>query len=164
VKFLCVPCDQPMKLAEVSPPDRGSLAVRYACPACGYEMAMLTNPHETQVVTSLGVRIGAEGQSPAAGVGSTAMGASAPTQGSGCPFAAMVVQSPGAGEDAAPTASAGTTAASVSWTPEAEARLSNIPSFIRPMARTGIERYARDRGCVRVDEAMLDEARAHFGM
>ena len=58
MKFLCVPCDTPMKLQTVVPPDRGSLSVVYSCPACGYEMAMLTNAYETQVVQSLGVRIG----------------------------------------------------------------------------------------------------------
>ena len=58
MKFLCVPCDTPMKLQTVTPPDRGSLSVVYACPECGYEMAMLTNAYETQVVQSLGVRIG----------------------------------------------------------------------------------------------------------
>src|SRR6476661_8557543 len=60
VKFLCVPCDSPMKLQTVGPPDRGSLSVVYACPECGYEMAMLTNPFETQLDQSLGVRIGPE--------------------------------------------------------------------------------------------------------
>ena len=58
MKFLCVPCDSPMKLQTVGPPERGSLSVVYSCPECGYEMAMLTNPFETQVVQSLGVRIG----------------------------------------------------------------------------------------------------------
>ena len=58
MKFLCIPCDTPMKLQQVAPPDRGSLSVVYACPECGYEMAMLTNAYETQVVQSLGVRIG----------------------------------------------------------------------------------------------------------
>ena len=58
MKFLCVPCDSPMKLQAVAPPDRGSLSVVYACPECGYEIAMLTNAYETQVVQSLGVRIG----------------------------------------------------------------------------------------------------------
>ena len=60
MKFLCVPCDSPMKLQSVGPPERGSLAVVYSCPECGYEMAMLTNASETQVVQSLGVRIGPE--------------------------------------------------------------------------------------------------------
>ena len=43
MKFLCVPCDSPMKLQTVGPPDRGSLSVVYSCPECGYEIAMLTN-------------------------------------------------------------------------------------------------------------------------
>ena len=58
MKFLCVPCDTPMKLQTVAPPDRGSLSVVYPCPECGYEIAMLTNQFETQMVQSLGVRIG----------------------------------------------------------------------------------------------------------
>ena len=60
MKFLCVPCDSPMKLQTVGPPEGGSLSVVYSCPECGYEMAMLTNPFETQLVQSLGVRIGPE--------------------------------------------------------------------------------------------------------
>ena len=58
MKFLCVPCDSPMKLQTVGAPEGGSLSVVYSCPECGYEMAMLTNPFETQLVQSLGVRIG----------------------------------------------------------------------------------------------------------
>ena len=67
MKFLCVPCDSPMKLQAIGPPDRGSLSVVYACPECGYEMAMLTNAYETQVVQSLGVRIGPDTAAAAAG-------------------------------------------------------------------------------------------------
>jgi hypothetical protein len=139
MKFLCVPCDSPMKLQTVGPPDRGSLSVVYACPECGYEMAMLTNAYETQVVQSLGVRIGpAEALAEAGGK---------------CPFPSMIPETGGAGE---PTP--------VRWTAAAEARLANIPEFVRPMARTGIERFARERGAVEVDEKMLDAAREFFGM
>ena len=56
MKFLCVPCDTPMKLEEKSMPEPGSVALVYGCPDCGYEFAMLTNAHETQVVSSLGVK------------------------------------------------------------------------------------------------------------
>ena len=52
----------------------------------------------------------------------------------------------------------------VRWTPGAEARLANIPAFVRPMARTGIETFARERGALEVDEQMLDAARDFFGM
>src|SRR5262245_8531274 len=116
MKFLCVPCDSPMKLQSVGPPERGSLSVVYSCPECGYEMAMLTNAYETQVVQSLGVRIGpTEASTEAAGR---------------CPFTAMI---PG-NEGVQPTQSA--ESIPVRWTAAAEARLANIPEFVRPMART----------------------------
>src|SRR5512134_3400324 len=85
MKFLCVPCDTPMKLQNVGPPERGSLSVVYSCPECGYEMAMLTNAYETQIVQSLGVRIGPE-------IGGSASSAS----GTGCPFAGMIPATEGA--------------------------------------------------------------------
>jgi proto-chlorophyllide reductase subunit len=147
MKFLCVPCDTPMKLQTVGPPERGSLSVVYSCPECGYEMAMLTNAYETQVVQSLGVRIGPE----------NAVAAST-TSGSGCPFTAMVPGMESGGARATQTGEP------VRWTAAAEARLANIPEFVRPMARTGIERFARERGAFEVDEKVLDAARDFFGM
>ena len=145
MKFLCIPCDSPMKLQSVGPPDRGSLSVVYSCPECGYEMAMLTNAYETQVVQSLGVRIGPQ------------VDASGASTSGKCPFSGMI---PGNGE-----AHAGQVeSAPVRWTAAAEARLANIPEFVRPMARTGIEKFARDRGTLEVDERILDEAREFFGM
>jgi hypothetical protein len=144
MKFLCVPCDSPMKLQSVGPPERGSLSVVYSCPECGYEMAMLTNAYETQVVQSLGVRIG-----PADASADTAKSA-------GCPFAGMIP-----GEEARPHPDE---PIPVRWTAAAEARLANIPEFVRPMARTGIERFAQERGAMEVDETILDAAKDFFGM
>jgi hypothetical protein len=160
MKFLCVPCDSPMKLQTVSPPEGGSLSVVYSCPECGYEMAMLTNAYETQIVQSLGVRIGPEMGAGASITGSTTS-AAGPASGTSCPFTAMIPAMEGAlearpGQAAEPT--------SVRWTSGAEARLANIPAFVRPMARTGIERFARERGSLEVDEQILDAAREFFGM
>ena len=149
MKFLCVPCDTPMKLQTVAPPDRGSLSVVYSCPECGYEMAMLTNAYETQVVQSLGVRIG-----PAEAAGASLAEASA-NAGGKCPFSGMI-----AGTDQARPSDP----PAVRWTAAAEARLANIPDFVRPMAKTGIERFAQERGAMEIDEKMLDEARDFFGM
>jgi len=147
MKFLCVPCDTAMKLQNVAPPERGSLSVVYACPECGYEMAMLTNAYETQVVQSLGVRIG------------PSTDATATSSSSGkCPFPGMIASAEGTGEDRADQP------APVRWTPTAEARLANIPEFVRPMAKTGIERFARERGALEVDEKILDAAKDFFGM
>jgi hypothetical protein len=147
MKFLCVPCDTPMKLQTVEPPERGSLSIVYSCPECGYEMAMLTNAYETQVVQSLGVRIGAEVEAGAAS-----------TTGGRCPFPAMI---PGNEQQQSNQASE---PIPVRWTAAAEARLANIPAFVRPMARTGIEKFARDNGALEVDEKILDAAREFFGM
>ena len=127
-----------MKLQTVAPPDRGSLSVVYSCPACGYEMAMLTNAYETQVVQSLGVRIGPD--------------ASATTGSGKCPFPGMM------------PATEKTAEGPIRWTSGAEARLTNIPEFVRPMAKTGIEKFAQERGAVEVDEKILDEAKEFFGM
>jgi hypothetical protein len=133
-----------MKLQAVGPPERGSLSVVYSCPECGYEMAMLTNAYETQIVQSLGVRIGQPETSAEAG--------------GRCPFSAMI-----SGNDQAQSRTAGEPP-TVRWTAEAEARLANIPEFVRPMARTGIERFAQERGALEVDEKILDAAREFFGM
>jgi hypothetical protein len=156
MKFLCVPCDSPMKLQTVGPPDRGSLSIVYSCPECGYEIAMLTNAYETQAVQSLGVKNGperlrAEGASP----DQAEVSAKAESK---CPFSAMIPST-----DTAEPQSIGEPV-SVRWTTAAEARLANIPEFVRPMARTGIERFARDQGAVEVDEKILDAARDFFGM
>src|SRR6185503_21379859 len=91
MKFLCVPCDSAMKLQTVSPPERGSLSVVYSCPECGYEIAMLTNAYETQIVQSLGVKIGPDR------AGETVPAVEAAAK---CPFAAMTQTMAGAsGED-----------------------------------------------------------------
>ena len=50
------------------------------------------------------------------------------------------------------------------WTAGAEERLKNIPEFVRPMARSGIEKFAREEGYDHVDEEVLDRARDFFGM
>ena len=148
MKFLCVPCDSPMKLQTLGPPERGSLSVVYSCPECGYEMAMLTNAYETQLVQSLGVRIG-PGMSEGASSGAS----------SKCPFPAMMPST-----EAVPESTRDAEPVPVRWTSGAEARLANIPAFVRPMARTGIERFARERGALEVDEQILDAARDFFGM
>jgi DNA-directed RNA polymerase subunit RPC12/RpoP len=139
MKFLCVTCDEPMKLQEAGPPDpRGSLTAVFACPRCDHRVAMLTNPWETEVVQSLGVKIGPAGEEVAGE--------------SRCPFAGVVQEMQSASPE------------EVRWTPEALARLENIPDFVRPMARQGVEHYAKSNGHAVVDVAVLDEARVKFGM
>lgn len=137
MKFLCVPCDTPLKLHETRMPEPGSVSLVYGCPACGWELAMLTNPHETQVVGSLGIKLGA----PEAGGGEAGA--------AGCPFTGMVRE---LAADAEP--------GRLGWTPAAEARIAAVPELVRPFVRAGIESFARERGYGAVDERVLDEARS----
>jgi hypothetical protein len=140
MKFLCVPCDEPMRLDATTPRGDGSITLVYACPACGYEFAMLTNAHETQVVGSLGVKLGGS-----AGTGSK------------CPFTG-VVRELGGGEAVAELGP------SVGWTAGAEARLAGMPDFVRPMVQVGLERYARTRGRDTIDEQLMDEIGSRMGI
>jgi hypothetical protein len=165
MKFLCLDCDEPMKLSSTEGPDQGSLTVTFRCPECGFRVAMLTNPFETQLVRSLGVKVGGRTTPPEpfehlrsmmVGARQDALegpGAGAQASGPGCPFAAAL------GEPAlAPAESGG-----VTWSPEAEARLRRIPSFAQGMARRSIERYAGSKGYGTITEAVMDEARTLFG-
>ena len=166
MKFLCLDCDQPMKLHGTEGPHDGSLSVTFRCPECGFRVAMLTNPFETQMVKSLGVTIGGRSAPPApfehlrasmtgarsdVFAGAPGAGDGEPS-GSGCPFAAMLAE----GTARPPE--------TVAWTPEAQARMDRVPEFIRPMARKAIERYAESKGYASVTEHVLDEARSVFGM
>jgi DNA-directed RNA polymerase subunit RPC12/RpoP len=167
MKFLCLDCDEAMKLHSTAGPDEGSLTVTFRCPECGFRVAMLTNPFETQMVRSLGVKVGGRTvpAEPFENLRSTMAGTRADafeptTDGgsttSGCPFATAL------GGDAA-AAPVDTTAA-LPWEARAEARLANIPSFIRPMAKRSIERFAEGKGYTTITEAVMDEARTVFGM
>jgi len=158
MKFLCVPCDTQMRLRATEENEPGSLSVVYECPDCGYEMAMLTNQHETDMVRSLGVRIGPAAAAAIANPG-TAVAASGEAPASRCPFSAMLGGATQPHAEAEATASSGP-----EWTPGALARLESIPEMVRPMARAGIEMVAKENGHRLIDEAVLAEARTRFGM
>src|SRR3989441_7352596 len=134
MKFLCLDCDAPMKLHGTEGPDEGSLTITFRCPQCGFRVAMLTNPFETQMVRSLGVKIGG---SPAAAAPFEHVrasmadprpdvfegAASGEATGAGCPFAEML-------NEGTATAPAGVAA----WA-EAPGRLAGSPGVIRAPAR-----------------------------
>lgn len=152
MKFLCVPCDTPMRLRATEESEPGSLSVVYTCDECGYEMAMLTNKHETDMVRSLGVRIG---PAAAAAIANPGLAASAPVAAGKCPFSAMLGGAVPAGSEV-PSGPA--------WTAGALARLEAIPEMVRPMAKAGIEMVAKENGSALIDENLLAEARSRFGM
>ncbi|MYF97850.1 protochlorophyllide oxidoreductase [Candidatus Poribacteria bacterium] len=48
------------------------------------------------------------------------------------------------------------------WTSEALERLERIPSFVRPMAKMGIESFAKDNGHTEITGEVMDAARGNF--
>jgi hypothetical protein len=58
MKFVCLNCETYMGFEKVEKPAEGSLGVFFGCPSCGAKFSMVTNPGETQMVSSLGVKLG----------------------------------------------------------------------------------------------------------
>ncbi|BFM41021.1 PCP reductase family protein [Synechocystis sp. LKSZ1] len=50
----------------------------------------------------------------------------------------------------------------ISWTAEAEAKLKEIPFFVRPFARKKIEAYAQENNLLPITLAVYGEAKAKF--
>jgi hypothetical protein len=163
MKFLCLTCDEGMKLETASGPREGSLEAIFVCPRCRYKIVMLTNPWETQLVQTLGVTIGgrAAPTSPYEQVlgnlvrpGSEVPGSDdTELTNSGCPFAGMLGQ-----------AEQAESAGGIRWADAARVRLDRIPGFIRPMVQRAIERYAVEQGHQLITDALMDEARSKLGM
>ena len=49
------------------------------------------------------------------------------------------------------------------WTPEAEARLKEIPFFVRPAARKKIEKFAQEQSISQITEEVYEAAKKQFG-
>ena len=246
MKFVCLNCETYMNFEKVEKPAEGSLGVFFGCPSCGAKFSMVTNPGETQMVSSLGVQLGGrtaaaepfemtrgtlkdeahagsgqmaaylnekiQGGKPATAPSAPATPKAGEKSGGGCPFSAMVAemgltsggkQAGGAATseftwtadakeklDRLPTFvkpmvqssveafarkhgyktitlqvmddSKNDSANGITWTPEAEQRLENIPDFIRPMARKEIERLASERGLATITAQVMDDAKDKF--
>ena len=186
MKFVCLNCETYMSFEKVEKPAEGSLGVFFACPSCDAKFSMVTNPGETQMVSSLGVQLGGRteaasplemtrgtlkeevgapatagsmaaylnekihaGQSPSPAAGAPAK------EGERCPFSAMVAQMGlTAGE-----ASAGTQPAALQWSPDAQERLGKLPSFVQPMVKGSVETYARKNGYSTVTLQVMDDSK-----
>ena len=155
MKFLCVPCDEVMPFAERQVPGDGTLVAVFRCPSCEREMAMLTNPYETQLVSGLGVKIG---------------GRTVPEQ----PMELLRTNLEGARPDAFVEADARPAAATLAgdvpiavrltWNPDALDRLERVPSFVRGMVKRIYADWARERGIGEMTPEVMDRARTELGL
>ena len=158
MKFLCVECDKVMDFAERQIPGDGTLAAVFTCGSCDREIAMLTNPMETQLISSLGVKIG---------------GREVPAQ----PMELARTSLEGGRDDAfvlsedIPLASGESALASgeaapgrVVWTSEATGRLERVPSFVRGMVKRIYTDWAREKGVSEMTPESMDRARTELGL
>ena len=187
MKFVCLNCETYMSFEKVEKPTEGSLGVFFACPSCEAKFSMVTNPGETQMVSSLGVQLG--GRTTAASplemtrgtlreeVGTEhsmadylnekiQAGQTAPAQmtetaktgeGGGCPFSAMVAEMGLTSSGQSGTAHGAES--DLTWTPDAKERLDRLPSFVQPMVRSSVETYARKQGFTKVTLQVMDDSK-----
>ncbi|HUP19337.1 MAG TPA: PCP reductase family protein [Gemmatimonadota bacterium] len=143
MKFLCVECDQVMEFSERTVPGDGTMAAVFRCPACAREMALLTNPMETRMVSDLGIRVG---------------GRTVPAEPMELVRSTLETGGDAFAED--PPATPGT----VRWSDPARERLQSVPSFVRGMVKRIYGEWAVERGIAEITPELMDRARAELGL
>ncbi|MGH7717924.1 MAG: PCP reductase family protein [Gemmatimonadaceae bacterium] len=145
MKFLCIDCDQQMHFEERQQPGDGTFAAAFACPRCGRRVALLANPMETQLVGSLGVKIGGRtlDEQPLETVRGSMRGRDD-----------AFVEPPAEPHDRP----------RVRWSVEGQERLARVPSFVRGMVRKIYAEYAAEHGIAEITPAVMDRARTELGL
>ena len=143
MKFLCIDCDEQMTFTDRKEPGDGTFGASFSCPTCGHRVAMLANPMETQLVGSLGVKIG--GRSLDA----------EPME---------LTRSSLLGKDDAFHDAPGLRAGKVQWSREGEQRLARVPNFVRGMVKKIYGEWAAERGISEITPAVMDKARIDLGL
>lgn len=144
MKFLCIDCDDQMVFEDRQQPGDGTFAASFRCPTCGRRMALLANPMESQLVGSLGVKIG---------------GRELDEQ----PFEltrAKMIGKPDAFDDPETVPKPGP----LVWSPQAKERLARAPTFVRGMIKRIYAEYARERGIAEITPEVMDSARTDLGL
>ena len=158
MKFLCIDCDEVMGFTERRLPGDGTLTAVFTCPSCEREMAMLTNPMETQLVSSLGVKIGGRD------VPEQAMELTRSTLADGRDDAFMDAPAEAGSGVAGVGASHPSRPPRVTWTPEANERLAKVPTFVRGMVKRIYTDYAQERGIEAMTPEVMSQARVDLGL
>lgn len=140
-----------MAFAERHVPDDGTLTVVFGCPGCGREMALLANPYESQLVRSLGVKVG---------------GRTVPEQPMELMRGSLEGGRPEAFNDSTPLAreDAASRGPGPVWSPGALERLERVPSFVRGMVKRIYVDWARQHGISEFTPEVMDRARSELGL
>jgi DNA-directed RNA polymerase subunit RPC12/RpoP len=145
MKFLCLECDAQLTFTERQQPGDGTFAAAFVCPRCGRRIALLANPMETQLVGSLGVRIG---------------GSELDAEPMELTRAIAVTR-----DDAFETAPAPpSTPGHPRWSADAQTRLGQVPRFVRGMVKKIYGDFAAEHGIAEITPDVMDRARTELGL
>ncbi|MSR06314.1 MAG: hypothetical protein EXR93_04480 [Gemmatimonadetes bacterium] len=152
MKFLCIECDEQMGFEERQQPGDGTFTASFKCPKCNRSVALLANPMETQLVGSLGVKIGGRtlDEQPMELIRSNVVGKDDA-------FAEE-------GQMRQPVSAAAAASSAPRWTPDANARLSKVPNFVRGMVKKIYAEYAAERSITEITPEVMDRARTELGL
>lgn len=189
MKFVCLKCETYMTFEKVEKPAEGSLGVFFTCPSCDAKFSMVTNPGETQMISSLGVQLGGRSAAPQpfemtrsalkdeaqAGSGQMAAylnekiqaGQSAGTSATQSGKAQSSEKTGGGCPFSAMVAQMGLTASDLkagaasnfTWSPDAKAKLEKLPGFVQPMVKASVEAYARKHGYTTITLQVMDDSK-----
>lgn len=189
MKFVCLTCETYMNFEKVEKPGEGSLGVFFGCPSCGAKFSMVTNPGETQMVSSLGVKLGGRTEAAApfemtrgtlkdealAGAGQMGAYLNEKIQGgqpvTSAPSPAKAGEKSSSGcpfsamvaemglTNSGKPANGGATASEFTWTPDAKEKLDRLPAFVKPMVQGSVEAYARKQGFKTITLQVMDDSK-----
>jgi hypothetical protein len=149
MKFLCLACDSVMAFAERQLPGDGTMAAVFTCAECGREVPMLTNPMETQLVSSLGIRVG---------------GRTVPEQPMELLRGTLATGGDVFVDDVDVEPEPANRTMRVAWAAEANERLARVPAFVRGMVKRIYTDYARENGIPLITTDVMDRARSDLGL
>lgn len=144
MKFLCIDCDTQMEFDERQQPGDGTFGAAFQCPRCRRRIAMLANAMETQLVSSLGVKVGGRtlDEQPMELVRGSLAGR----------------------DDAFADPPAPAAAGRPRWSEQSHERLARVPAFVRGMVKKIYTDYAVEHGIAEITPEVMDRARTDLGL
>ena len=187
MKFVCLNCETYMNFEKVEKPGEGTLGVFFGCPSCNAKFSMVTNPGETQMVSSLGVKLGGRTveAEPFEMTKGTLKTEATPAPGQmaaylnekiqgGQPAVSLAAASPAKAPEkasgcpfSAMVAEMGLTnsgkpangASEFTWTADAKEKLDRLPAFVKPIVQGSVESYARKQGFKTITLQVMDDSK-----
>jgi hypothetical protein len=187
MKFVCLNCETYMNFEKVEKPGEGTLGVFFGCPSCNAKFSMVTNPGETQMVSSLGVKLGGRTveAEPFEMTKGTLKTEATPAPGQmaaylnekiqgGQPAVSVAAASPAKAPEkasgcpfSAMVAEMGLTnsgkpangASEFTWTADAKEKLDRLPAFVKPIVQGSVETYARKQGFKTITLQVMDDSK-----